>query len=275
MNKLLSSNFSRLKKDKVFWIGIIFMFGYGILLTLTQNAELKKIGGNMPLEELFYGYALLNGLFAAIFCSLFIGTEYSDGTIRNKLIIGHSRSAIYFSNLIVSYVVLLLMSVSYMIAVCALGIPLLGYFQTDIWNVLTYMFFSTITVLAFCSIFTLISMLNQNKAIVAIISIIGFFALFMSSTYIDSKLREPEIYRDITYVDDQGEVVRKDMPNPIYIKGTEREIYEFLFDFIPTAQALQIFRMDERNWRLPLYSLFIVIVTTGAGVICFRRKDLK
>ena len=41
------------------------------------------------------------GLVAAILTSMFIGSEYSDGTIRNKLVVGHSRMRIYLANLIV------------------------------------------------------------------------------------------------------------------------------------------------------------------------------
>ena len=36
--------------------------------------------------------------------SLIVGAEYSDGTIRNKLIIGKTKAQIYFANLIASIV---------------------------------------------------------------------------------------------------------------------------------------------------------------------------
>ena len=46
----------------------------------------------------FFGCALFIGIVMAVFCSLFIGTEYSEGTIRNKIIIGQKRGTVYLSN---------------------------------------------------------------------------------------------------------------------------------------------------------------------------------
>ena len=40
----------------------------------------------------FFGCALFIGIVMAVFCSLFIGTEYSEGTIRNKIIIGQKEA---------------------------------------------------------------------------------------------------------------------------------------------------------------------------------------
>ncbi|MGY3662454.1 MAG: hypothetical protein ACXAHE_00930 [Roseburia sp. 1XD42-69] len=34
---------------------------------------------------------------------MFLGTDYSDGTIRNKLTVGHTRTNIYLANLIVTF----------------------------------------------------------------------------------------------------------------------------------------------------------------------------
>ena len=45
MSKLLSANFMRLKKDKFFWIGIIFMFAAGVLYPTMIYRDVQKTGG--------------------------------------------------------------------------------------------------------------------------------------------------------------------------------------------------------------------------------------
>ena len=37
MTKVLSANFMRLKKDNVFWIGLVFMFAAGIFFPVIRN----------------------------------------------------------------------------------------------------------------------------------------------------------------------------------------------------------------------------------------------
>ena len=96
MNKLLSANFSRMKKDKIFWIGIAFMLCLGIfsnILYYKQNIQYPEY--TITLDMGFFTPAMFIGIIASVFCSLFIGTEYSDGTIRNKISVGHSRTIIY------------------------------------------------------------------------------------------------------------------------------------------------------------------------------------
>lgn len=50
--------------------------------------------------QLFFIYALFVPLMVSLLTALFIGTDYSDGTMRNKLIAGHVRRKIYVANLI-------------------------------------------------------------------------------------------------------------------------------------------------------------------------------
>ena len=95
MTKVLSANFMRLKKDKVFWIGLVFMFAAGIFFPVMRYMDMKQTGTINPIDNAFLGCVLFIGIIMAVFCSLFIGTEYSDGTIRNKVIVGQNRNAIY------------------------------------------------------------------------------------------------------------------------------------------------------------------------------------
>jgi hypothetical protein len=66
------------------------------------------------------------------------------------------------------------------------------------------------------------------------------------------------------------------VPNPNYLEGFERKIYEFVNDFLPTGQAIQLSQfMDFHFVRMILCSISILVFTTLIGVYFFRRKDLK
>lgn len=84
MSKLLSAGFIRLRKDKIFWIALIFMFGAGVFFPVMRYIDMQKSGYINNIDNGFFACALFIGVVMAVFCSLFIGTEYSDGTIRNK-----------------------------------------------------------------------------------------------------------------------------------------------------------------------------------------------
>ena len=76
------------------------------------------------ITNVLFIYALTVAILIPAFVSLFVGTEYSDGTIRNKMIIGHTRTCIYLSNLIVSSTAGLGFCISYIVGVIVAGLPL-------------------------------------------------------------------------------------------------------------------------------------------------------
>ena len=62
-------------------------------------------------------------------------------------------------------------------------------------------------------------------------------------------------------------------PNPDYISGTERDVYEFLYDFLPSGQAYQLSLLSVSHMiRLPLYSALIVVITTFTGILFSKTK---
>ena len=66
------------------------------------------------------------------------------------------------------------------------------------------------------------------------------------------------------------------IPNPNYVSGTKRVIYEFLIDLLPTGQASQITNFEfSRCIRWPVLSLAVIVVTSILGFIGFEKKDIK
>ncbi len=54
MSKLLSANFMRLKKDKFFLIGIIFMFAAGVLYPTMIYRDVQKTGIINTVDDAFF-----------------------------------------------------------------------------------------------------------------------------------------------------------------------------------------------------------------------------
>ena len=105
MIRLLDAGFTRLKKDKFFWsmcICVVFI----VLLVLYNNySNMKKYDEIIEIDRLFFFFGTFLGIMSSIFTSVFLGTEYSNGTLRNKIIMGHRRFKIYLSNLIITSLV--------------------------------------------------------------------------------------------------------------------------------------------------------------------------
>lgn len=272
MNKLLTANFARLKKDKVFWIGMAFMFAAGIFGVVQKCINDPA---STP-DQLLFIFPVLIGIVTATFSSLYIGTEYSDGTIRNKLIVGHMRSTVYLSNLITCSAAGLFMCLSYLAAVAALGFPLLGFPEMNAGAAIILLLISFVMMVACSALFTLLCMLNQNKAAAAVICILMIVALLVLASMINSRLEAPEFYDGYVFTDTLGNSASEPVRNPQYLEGTKREIYQFFLDFLPTGQAVEISTQSTPHlWQLPLYSFLIILASTGGGVLCFHKKDIK
>ena len=118
MSRLLSADFAKLKKNKFFWICMIGMFLFGIFMAVMNYISTRQYGDyEAQITNVLFIYALTVAILIPAFVSLFVGTEYSDGTIRNKMIIGHTRTCIYLSNLIVSSTAGLGFCISYIVGV--------------------------------------------------------------------------------------------------------------------------------------------------------------
>ena len=131
------------------------------------------------------------------------------------------------------------------------------------------------------SIFTTIAMLNQNRAVVAVVCLVGFLVMLFAASYIQAKLSQPEMWEAYSYTeeDDMGNTTIIEVPaepNPMYPRGISRDIYEFLNDFIPTCQEFQYLGYGAYNlWQFALYSGIITLFCGALGIVLFKRKNLK
>lgn len=281
MNKLLRANFTRLRKNKVFWGCMIFMFADALNTVISQYISFKRHGGEKAdyfSESLALGQTVAVSIIAAIFIGLFIGTEYSSGTMRNKLVIGHSRAAIYFANLAVCVAAAVLIHTAYVVTMLLGGLIMFGNFFTQTGTLIKLFAVSLIVVTAFAAMLLPMSTLIPSKSAGVTTTIMTSFVLMMLAMVINSGLNEPEVYEAYTMIDASGvEISEPEMKNPFYVSGVQRKVYEALYDILPTCQAarIQLDDMPENPAVVPLWSSAVIILTTACGAVFFKRKDLK
>ncbi len=277
MIKLLNAGFMRMYKSIIFKVLTIFSCSFGLLVVFSQYHQMVKYGSDIDVSNLVFMYATFISIVMAIFVSLFLGVEYSDGTIRNKITIGHSRLNIYLSNLILVIFSSLYSYLLYSIIIIALGLPLFSIFSMSISSFLLKLILIILIMISECCIFTFITMLISNKTIIAVVNIMTSFGLMMFSLYCYSSLNAPQ-YIDVAQITNQEtheyDIVKE--LNPKYPTERKRAIYQVLLDINPSGQTIQLITGDSKNIQLfPLYSLGISIVFIYTGLILFKRKELK
>ena len=262
MSKLLYANFFRLWRNRLFQIGLGFMFFAGGFLVYQQYRQLVGYGINVKLDSTMFGYTIMIGVISSIFCSLFVSTDYNDGTIRNKVIAGSRRAEIYIANLIVNIVASFLLCFSYILANIVIGVPLIGTLETPLPKALLILAGSLLTVVAFCAVFTMISLLIQSKAIAPVVCIVAMFLSIAFLNEVQRILDQPEFWYDGTV-------------NTAYVDGTEREVLEFLYNAIPAGQEMQYSRRSTENiGEMAAYAAGLTVITTGIAAFFFNRKDI-
>ena len=279
MRNLLSANLLRLRKNVLFWGTLALSFGFGVWVAAVQVMEQMEYGGFED-SPAFSRYTSVIGVVIAVFVSLFFGTEFSDGTIRNKLITGQPRTAIYFANLITVSACSLLFETAYLAACFAVGTPFMRSGLLRFLEVKPTVFWLTLAgtlvlTLAYSAVFLLVTMNCVRKTASAVSCILLAVLLLIAGLYLQGRLEAPEYIADYIITVDGVDRTEPEL-NPRYLRGAEREVYQFLYDFTPGGQTVQYSMVAEGSLLImPVYSLLIFAVSTGAGTALFRRKDLK
>lgn len=279
MCNLLLTNIRRLVKTRAFQIAAALTAVLGLfeIMMIYHDARIE-------METPYFDGGLFSfaaiGVFAlAAVVSLFAGSEYSDGTIRNKIVVGHRRASVYLSILLTSVISGWLLIVVWSAAYLIPGVILMEHANT-LW-VYLYLYLAMFLELAvFSAIFIFLTMTLGNKAGSAVVCILCALLLMIQGIVVKSMLEEPEFYAPEIIMSDSGEVSYSGEmeANPNYIPegSPKRAFYNFLLDFTPGGQALRISGHTAENLnKICFYDIGWLIVMAGAGVLIFRRRDLK
>ena len=278
MRKLITANFHRFSKDRFSWcvVGIVVILSLASVFNSAGSFEAMAARGYaMSLEDCYFNQAPLIGAFLALLISMFLGTEFSEGTIRNKLCIGHKRNEIFLSNFISCAFASIVLTAVWLLS-CTLLFGLIGPLEVEVSEFVGYIFVAMGFAVSFAALYTVIGSLSSNKAMTIIYTFAVFIILAMAASALDDRLCEPEINEIMTYNNYGAVVMQESAPNPLYLSGTIRTVCEVALELLPTGQALLLSDVAiEYPVRAILLSVVFTTVTLLVGSRLFRRKDIK
>lgn len=276
MRKLLRSDLARLWRSKTFWLcmGTMLVYALVYMLAGSRKAAADPSEYVYTLDEYYFHFALSIGFFCMLCSSLFFGTEYSDGTIRNKIIAGHTRTDIYLASLITTFLMALLLLSVWLVGALA-AVPTLGFWRMGVWRLCLYLLTAVLFLLAFSAICAAVDLLSSNKVLTVLLSVLLFLGMLLLASMVYNRLSEPEMISGVQ-ITQNGLDMTEPAPNPNYITGAEREICDFIVDFLPTGQGLRMWMLEITHpVRMLLSSLFITVAMTAGGIAAFQKKNIK
>ena len=275
MRKLITASLSRLWKEKIFWFVFLIMSIGSVCYNWIGYNEINN--PQVYVEDMIFCMLPMSGFIFALFISMRLGTEFEEHTIRNKFIVGYSRTQVYFAEYITCMVASVILLGIMLLVSTAFGMLLSLEFQSS-WHELVLLLFCCVLIASvFSAMFVGIGMNVGFKAASLVASIVFLFAiLLMASFCINALAEEPMTYSNVVITVEDGVQFGDLIENPAYVDGTQRTIYELIADILPTGQTIQLNSLEfERAARWPVFSLIMLIIATVAGYIPFRIRDIR
>lgn len=246
MSKLLRADFVRLFKNKPLYLCVCIQ----AVMTFLNIFPYRN---DFFIENIFYENSIVSMLFSAVFVPLFLGTEHSDKTIRNKIIPGYTRFEIYSASLLTAAAGVLIICLTPLVTAFIMALPFGGRFGSSPAEFALYFTVLTAANAAMCGVYLISAMLVTSKANNVVLTLAVWFGMIFITATIDELLKTPQL------------------PN-----GVLRTILRYAYDITPIGQVLQLQIGECHNAGIfPVYSLLVITAATGLGFIFFKRKDLK
>jgi ABC-type transport system involved in multi-copper enzyme maturation permease subunit len=233
---------------------------------------------------------ILIGLFAcAAVIPLIIGSDYSEGTVRNKIVCGYTKGQIYLSEFLCAAAVSTLLYICMMIPLLISGYK--GWVMFTVKDLVQIFIGLYLIYISLASIFVIVCCLIRNKAVSAIGCIGIMLVLYIGGNMVDSILSQPK-YTEIYVIDEatNEQTVTRELNNSYMENGALRTSLTAAYKVNPCAQLGEYIKFiygigaDEEAFAnsereecktLPLYSLGAILVITSVGTAVYRRKDIK
>ncbi|MCH5324831.1 MAG: ABC transporter permease subunit [Eubacterium sp.] len=247
MTNVLYANFGRLFKSKIFYYGIVLVAVLEVLAVFIMKGDGENISGMVTLPLIVFPIIL------SALIGLLTSPEFSHGTIRNKMIVGHRRTGIYAAQLISMSVMTLICYAVYEIIVFTVGAAVLGTEGVSPDAVAAALAIMAVLLISNTAFSLFVCMVVHGSKSIALVLILQYGMMFVG------------VMSEMT-----GEI-------PTLKESAAFAVIDVIAKFVPQGYftSLNIFAVPENPWQPILYSVVFGAAVTALGVLAFKKTDMK
>ena len=204
---------------------------------------LNKGNFNPSCDGIFEWTMVLSLLISAL-GGLYISKDYTQNTIRNKIIVGHTRFSIYLSKQIAVTLMYLACTLLFIISAFISNLMFIGINNLNKDALLIGVIVTIFVVITLSNITTFIAMSMKTES-GGLLPLLVMFMMVVLSAWI-----------------------------PEFVKGKAIDVIN---DIVPTSQMilLNLETVDSHSIRHILYSLLLSAIFFTCGAIIFNKSDLN
>lgn len=281
MNKLLSMELKRATKSPVLWLGALAVIVVNVYEILLNGYGFKIYTSTFLLEN-----SALICIILAVLIPLYLGRDFENRTINNKISAGYTRKDIYIVELIVSSICAIVLFIAD-IASLFINSKIDNLEFSDKITLTEFTFHAVIAficIITVSTLYTMIVMIFHKQLICLGITVILTLALLTLGGKSVSSLNQERTWTDpVTY---------ETVENPLRINGFSRTVNNIHVLISPFAQAEShsfiltasesskkdnslIFKDFPYHVEFCLVNILEILLFYNIGICIFRKQDLK
>lgn len=267
----------RLRKSRLFWWTVILTALTTAGLVLFESSAMSAVFPDYELEIIALSGAPFVQMVIAAVIVLFLGTDNSHKTIRNKLIVGSRRGEIYSANVLTGMIIGCAVNAAWLVGGLS-GVPTLGFWHMEPAEAFMYIGMSFVSTVSLCSVAALFAMMIRSRSAAVVAAIAALFVLLTGSSSAYQRLSNNKEDVSANIVD--GEFVFELVENPYYVDGAMRAAFELALNANPMGISVTLSNRElgNRDYSNPAACLvgaaFVTIFVSSLGAAMFGRRDL-
>ena len=289
MTKLIIASIFTIRKRVILWIALSVSFVNGVVFSAISG-----------MQHGFDGYFAIPLLFAmVIYVSISSIQNFSNGTIRNRIIVGYKKATILLADCVVNAMICCIMMLLFLL-------PCIMLCQNLVSEIPLIVIIAVIAGLLLMSIscavsFTVICYLLNSTAGASVVCVILMLVSVLSAHFTETALYITNLNSQMVLSENGEYELITTIGNPDYVSGVKRTVYTFIdrFSFFGQLNEYSIFlRVSQNNAGIepadlslltkelyatlsnppmehPIYSSITILAFLCVGLVLFSKKDLK